>query len=451
MANLGRLVARNGLTYMRRGAEGAQYAASMAKSARSVSKGFVSKKRKASGPPGGGGGGGGEIGGGGYAGKIVTKKKRTVSKKRKAYKRKAYKRKRRVRAKGENYYAQFGATSTREVSGTITDPDCVYIGHASMAPVELLRVVSYSLVRKLYNEALGWDGDNLRSVIPYRMTALNAQVSDGHKVVVKYINNMALNTKDQYVLPVTSPTQTLMDIGDFLATWFSGFSSQDATWKDTRLLWISIVDDTTGNTRAHIDLTSARVSLMTKSDLKIQNVTIPETGATTEDNVLNQPLVGRYYHFNSYVPNSADDDQNYIDALDQETGVLSWRAGQTTGQQYVTWKEPPPSKAFVNCAGTGTVRLEPGHIKMHTNMTSTSMLFEKALMAMAVRQSFVNQKSTRIGQHDLFALERVLQISGVLPIKIIYEANILTCASISTRKRHGIMQRVTYATQNSVP
>ena len=448
MANLGRYVALNGMQFGRNAAEGLGYASSMAKSVRGLSKGVISKKRKTmsgSAPR------TGSYGGGGYAGRIVTKKKRTYSKKRKSVKRKSYKRKRNARVKGENHFASLGATSTREISGTITDGDCVYIGHSSMAPTELLRVTVYALMRKLYIEATGWDGDNLKSIIPYRMTATNAQVSDGHKVVVKYVDNLALNTKNQYVLPVSDPSQTLESIGNLMANWFFSFSSQEGIWKDTRLLWIAIIDDGTGFMRAHIDLTSAKVDVYTKSELKIQNCTIPETGATTEDNVLNQPLVGRSYRFNSYLPQSADDDQNYIDALDQETGVTTWRANHPSGQQYETWKEPPPSKAFVNCAGSTQLRLEPGHIKMHTNSTRKTMGFENLLIALAVRPGNNNQRSTRVGEHDLFALERVLQIAGVLPIKLIYECNIMTCATVSTRKRHAIMQRVTYVTQNSMP
>lgn len=423
-------------------------ASSMAKSARGLSKGVVSKKRKTmsgstTNP--------GSYSGAGYAGRFG-KKKRTYSKKRKSYKRKIYKRKRVARVKGENYFSSYGATSTREVSGTITDPDCVYLGHSSLAPSELLRVTVYGLLRKLYNEAIGWDGDNLSTIIPYRMTALGAQVSDGHKVVLKYVTNMSLNTKDQYVLDCTALDLTLAGVSEFFYTFLSQFSSQDTDWKNRRLLWISIVDTGTGHTRGHIDLNSAKVSFMTKSELKVQNCTIPETGAVTEDHVLNQPLVGRTYSFKSYLPASTDDDQNYIDAIDQESGVMTWRANQSSGVQYETWKEPPPSKAFSNCAGSATVRLEPGHIKMHTSITRRVMSFESLLMALCIRQGGnTNSRSTRVGQHDLFALERVLQIAGVLPIKIIYECNILTCATVLTRKRHSVMQKVTYRTQNSLP
>jgi len=396
------------------------------------------KKRKAASrvPPTGGGGGGAGFGG------PIAKGKRASSRGKRTYKRRAAR-------KGENHYAKYGAVSTKEISGTLTDGDCVYLGHSSLVPDECLRVVVYAIVRQLYKRAIGYEADNMKSVIPYR-TVAGVQKSSGHSINIKYCNNMANNTKDQVMLAITGDDQTIVSIGDAIMPRFQEMSSGIDVWKNSRLLWIEIIDDTTGFCRSHMDLSTMTVDLFTKSELKIQNVTIPNVDAVTEDNVNNVPLVGRVYNMSQWCPKSSDDDNNLLDIGIQSTGMITWGPQRVTGQQYEAWKEPPPSKAFLNCSSSSTVRLEPGMIKNHYSSTRKSMKLEDFLIAMAFNNSTASTKNVRVGTHDMFALERLLQLEGALPIKVIYECNAFTAATVSTKNRACIMQKVTYATQNSL-
>jgi len=399
----------------------------------------------------------GMSGGAGYAGRFPTRVKRANPKrgavtKRKSRRRRAPYKKRGSRARGgENYFAQYGAIATKEVSGTLTDGDCVYIGHSSLVPDECIRTVVYALVRALYKRAIGYEADNMKSVIPYKTKSDGSQVGNGHSIIIKYCTNMNLNTKDQSKIDITGESSTIVTVGDAIFGRFRDMSTASDTAKNQRLLWIEIVDDTTGHTRAHMDLTCMRVNLFTKSELKIQNVTIPEVTATTEDNVNNVPLVGRSYHMSHWCPKTTDDDNSYLDTGIQTTGMITWRANQTSGVQYEAWKEPPPSKSFTNCTASSKIRLEPGTIRNHVSSTRKSMLLEDFLIAMAYNSTSVSNRNPRLGTHDMFAMERLLQLEGVLPIKIVYECNNFTGAVVSSKRRVAIMQKVTYATQNSIP
>jgi hypothetical protein len=310
----------------------------------------------------------------------------------------------------------------------------------------------YALTRALYKKALGYECDNMRSVIPYRTDPTSGvQQSGGHSIIVKFVDNMALNTKDQAIINITNNTETLVSVGDLINGKFNDLSQGGDAWKNRKLLWIAVIDTATGHMRANIDLTTVRVDLFAKSELKLQNVTVPDATAVTEDNVNNVPLVGRSYSMKNWCPRVSDDDNSYLSIGIQNTGMITWRANQSSGQQFEAWKEPPPSKSFTNCIGSTSVRLEPGNIKVHASSTRKTMALEDYLLSMSYNYANANNKNVKVGTHDMFALERLVQLAGVLPIKLVYECNMFTGVSISFKRRAAIMQKVTFATQNSVP
>jgi len=348
-------------------------------------------------------------------------------------------------SKGENFYARYGAISTIEVSGVVTDPDCVYVGHASHAPTETLRVCVYALVRRLYHDAIGYEADNMKSVIPYTSGA--TQGSAGHTIVVKWNTPTGVKAQGLYVI---GAGETIVSVGDILYNdIFQPYSQQTDTWKERQLLWIEVLDTATGMTRAHLDLTAVYVDIYTKAEMKVQNCTIPVAGATTEDNVANVPLVGRLYEFKTPQPIVSDDDMKAFDWLNQDTGVITYRAGQVAGIQYETWKEPPPSKAFVNCSGMTKARLEPGHIKSSTLVTKSKMLFSAFMEKLAIKFSISGNYKNKIGSCQVLGLERLLQKAGDLPLQLNYEVNTFTGVSVTHKNRRAIMQKITYSTQNN--
>jgi len=411
----------------------------------------VTKKQKVqtSRPTTGGGRTAGSTGAG-YHGRLAKRvRKRRYSKKR-SYKKRTYKK----RALGENHFAQYGAIGTKEVSGIITDPDCVYLGHSSLVPDDLLRTVVYAIVRKLMKQAIGYEADNLRSVIPYK-TVAGAQVGSGYTITIKYSSNLFLNTKAQQSFVITDDNSSIMSVGDTIFSRFRDQSSGNDVAKNERLLWIEVIDTADGHCRAHMDLTVMKVTLFSKSELKIQNVSIPNAEAVTEDNVNNVPLIGRSYHLSQWCPKTSDDDNSVMDIGIQNSGVITYRAGQLSGVQYETWKEPPPSKAFVNCYASHKQRLEPGGIKSNMSVFRRTMLLSDFLEALAYNTGSGGpsnpNKNTKIGKHDMFAFERLIGLTGLLPIKINYECNFFMGATVSARRPAAIMQKIGFVVQNNLP
>lgn len=475
---VGRVIAQPAARWLARGAVRAAGTVSAAaqgyKQARTLMSYFPQRKRaRIHGPApakpnagtqtrynsGGYGGGGGRVGGtsgAGYAGTFRGGRRRKAPYRKRSTRRATKGRKRTVRKsvrksalKGENYFARNGAISTVEVSGLVSDPDCIYVGHASHIPLETLRVTVYALVRRLYFEAIGFEADNMKSTIPYKTTA-GAQNSGGHDITVKYVV-ASTGVKSQSVWNIVDG-KSIVDVGDVLLNdLFNVYSNQNDQWKETQLLWIDLTDTATGITRAHLDLTALMVDVYTKSELKMQNVTIPAVGADQEDNVANVPLVGRHYAFKNAYPSLSDDDMQMLNFIDQNNGMCSLRAQQFVGSQYETWKEPPPSKAFTNCKSSAKIRLEPGTIKSSTLITRKRMLFTSLLKAMSIKLAVSGAVRVKFGTSEVLALERLLQKSGDLNIKCNFEKNVFTGASVTVRNKRAIMQKVTFSTYNNNP
>jgi len=421
-----------------------------------------SKKRKADGPAVAGGGRGTDAG---YAGKFKGKRvkrlgKRRYPSKKRTPKRRSYKRKRSRVIKGENYYARSGGITTREVSGSLSDPDCVYLGHSSVCVGDALAMIAIAMVRKIFKLGIGYEPDNERSIIPYRTTgavggAPGAQDSLGAVLLFKRANTDTGVKSDLYY--TTTNVDTIASVANWVkANVLDVYSAEaapfpgTATLRNSKLLWMQLLDDNTRQVRAHIDLTTMYVDLYSKSNLKIQNVTVPTLTATEADNVTNVPLTGRHYHMNAWQPVTGDDDMTTLNWVNQDTGVLSVEIkafSGVLGQQYLTWKEPPPSKAFVNCVSSDKIHLEPGTIKSHMSTCRRRMTLENMLKALCQRIGDVRNRSVKIGRHDLFAMERMISMDGDLDLKIRYECNFFTGVSVSYRNRPALMQTLNKITQ----
>jgi len=322
-----------------------------------------------------------------------------------------------VAAKGENYFARHGVTDTVEVSGTVSDADCVYIGHSSFSPHRLLEAAVAAVLRKMYRQAIGYDVSSVEETIPYK----NGN-SDGHTIHVWWRGSDGNIAHEYHAIPVSQSLQTLSysAIGNI-------FKRADES--DYHLLRMSILDNETNLCRATLDLTKVTFDFMYKSELKIQNVTISNAASDEADDVNNVPLVGRNYEFKNWYPGTNGAlPSNLLDAVNQETGVTLTRASNLPG---FGWREPPPSKVFDGCVKSEKIRIQPGTIKSDWLIGHGSMTLDKFLKGLRfdyitgtpAQQGAVRNRRVNIGRHSMVALEKVISINGTLPIKVFYEVN----------------------------
>jgi len=354
-----------------------------------------------------------------------------------------------VAAKGENYFARHGITDTVEVSGTVSDADCVYIGHSSFSPHRLLEAAVSSLLRKMYRQAIGYDVSSVDEYIPYK----NGN-SDGHSIHVWWRGSDGNVAHEYHSIPVNQSLQTLSysAIGNI-------FKRADES--DYHLLRMSILDNETNLCRATLDLTKVTFDFMYKSELKIQNVSIANAASDEADDVNNVPLVGRNYEFKNWYPGTNGQGtgavlaSNLLDAVNQETGVVLSRASNLPG---FGWREPPPSKVFDGVVKSEKIRIQPGTIKSDWLIGRGSMTLDKFLKGLRfdyitgtpAQQGAVRSRRVNIGRHSLVALEKVISINGTLPIKVFYEVNHFMGISCRAGFTHAALGTYWYKEANLV-
>lgn len=374
---------------------------------------------------------------GNYAGKFVKRfgKKRAYKRggKRSGLKRK-YPRKR-VYAKGENYYATRGATSTIETTGSVTDTDCVYVGHSSLVGLESISIVAYAVMRKAYKIAIGWDCANVNDDIPFK-----AGASDGHKWIVTYADNLVTGTTTaaQFSIGVNTTLKTVADT--VLSPIFREFSVSDSNWSNRRLLSLVFEDTDNFHSKCELNFESMHVDFFSKSELKIQNRT--QNGSDNEaDDVNNVPLVGRSYRMTGPTPRCRDKNLQYINWVSAENGMTLYRASKYSGPKYVGWKEPPPSTAFVNCKQSAVVRLEPGQIKSDWLSTKVKLPLDKFLRRLHMLNANPGGPTTGlgIGNHGMIALERLIGVDNT-KVNVVYEANHMHGCVVTVKPKPNMLQ-----------
>jgi len=314
-------------------------------------------------------------------------------------------------AKGENYYATHGVTDTMEISGIVSDPNCVYLGHSSFSSTRLLESAIMSILRKLYIAGISIDFDSISGTIDYANGS-----SAGHTLTVDWRNRDG--TAGDFVWSVPAG-QSMYNI----ATGAVGAVFKGACELDRQLTRIKLSDNGTNITRASLDLTKTTIEYYAKSEMKIQNVTISNTASDEADDVNNVPLVGRNYEFKNWYPttNSASNSM-LVNSVNQFLGLTLARSFELP----IAFSEPPPSAVFTGCIKSEKTRLQPGNIKSDWLIDRGSMSLDRFLQALDFEDQFTVLTRTRkpkIGRHSMMALEKVISISGTLPIKVFYEVN----------------------------
>jgi len=350
--------------------------------------------------------------------------------------------------KSENYFSRYGATDTLEVSGSITDPDCVYVGHSSFSAVRLFETCMVAMYRKLYIAAIGYDVSSIDQVIPYK----NGN-SDGHSITVFYRDSAGVMGSVFQAVPVGTSLKGLTN---------TAFSFSDTIWKaainDRVIVRVTISDNDTNLVRATIDVTRLKFTYQFKSELKMQNVTIPTTEDNEADDVNNVPLVGRSYEFNNWAPRtnasnanavgSSSGNVDFFSLVSEFDGVTLVRAAQMPQ----ALKEPPAAAAFSNCAKSMKVRLQPGDIKSDWLIGGGSVSFQNLVNGLDFSASVPqNNRRVRIGKHAMIAVEKLIGLAGTLPIKIIYEVNHFVGVVASYGMSHGTVGTFLSVSKNNTP
>lgn len=356
--------------------------------------------------------------------------------------------------KKENKTSLYGYQLVNEASSLVSDPDCVLVGHTSVAPYSLCKVLAGTLLRKLFKKA------------EYAIKGVNETLAEfvapglpGTNLSQKYlyVKTKVIGLRDTaiYYRPIdvgTTFAALQTDLTTFIFALASGDVTSGSAWSSTLgggainlvldnsefmeygfitpfIYSINPGPPVSGNPGTadviKIDLQNTKVYVWSQSTLKAANQT--DTDGTSED-INAVPLIGRQYFgkgqvpvfrgwykdSNSTVPNfQSDVNSGRITAAaeDDAEGLL---------------KEPPPPKAFQGVSYAGGVQIQPGEIKLSTLKFKKTMFVNSWLKfigaaargntqpgAVSIANDPFFYSNRHLGNYKLFALERVIRTLNV--------------------------------------
>lgn len=396
--------------------------------------------------------------------------------------------KKKIRKSKKTVYLNRGFENTTEVTGVVSDTDCVYVGHSTTCGQKILNVVMQTLLRKLFK--LG--GQDLTTchekIRGYNWTSTGYSESDGWQITLLYQNvgtgvyerteyntftsdniSRILGDANKGVAPQWTQFVEIMMM--YAAGLFGGSFDERAMVKPIKLTLCQRDGNGTNNFyhhRSEIDLEKEIVHLKVVSELKVQNRTLSATGGTSTDDVSNNPLTGKIYQFNHSIPRMKTSDYpngtSPLERLQDRTGALTVTAQQlqvaSDAAVFGTsdmFHEPPNHQIFSNVKKHGRVLLQPAEIKKDVLVFNYSAQFHKFFEQLSWRPSIASTSSNAFslshrsrGKFTLLALEDIINVNGTQKISIAYEINRTEACYLSSMRGSGSVGTYTAHVQNSI-
>jgi len=379
---------------------------------------------------------------------------------------------RRTGKRKDDRFLRNGFKNTMEITGVVSDPDCVYVGHSTSSGNRILTAFLHAALRKLFARA----GVKVER-IDERIDGYHTFSSDAYKLVleVDVIRTGNTGATSEYTLAASESIYSIVgDVANGVAPNWAGlvdfwrnycmFGStlgSSGSVQLPRAIKLYRNDRTPANLwiySCEINFFEENINLFIKSDLKIQNRTLSATGGTDENDISNNPIIGRSYQFNSGAPllKGINNPNGLITGVNDKTGVITIRAASLdSGGTNPIFKEPPPPKIFANLSRDGKAVLQPGQIKTDTLIWSTRMQCHKffdRLRWSPDDNAVAGSKSFKTaGKCALFALEDVINVNGTQNISIAYECNRYEMCYLTTMKTSVSIGSFQNTVQNELP
>lgn len=349
------------------------------------------------------GGGSGAI----YAGKFKrrAKKRRRIGRRRKTKKKPTM-----------GHCISKGVSRTTEVTGTLSDPDCCYIGHAAVVPVTFINEMAKVVMKKLFQRA-GISVTNWDDVFP----DMSPTASD----IIIHIYS-ADGTSYGTPGTFTSGTDTFSSICQTLNTAFFQYSHNTNIADQTVMLkrvTLSYVPSTgVQNLQSTVYLDEETVHFVVHSRMKVQNRTLSSGSSPSGDaeNVANNPLEGKLYDFDR-VPKTSVDWLTPLQLWNYDYGTI--KVGAAAFNAKAQAKEPPSGRLFTNVKKTTKIILQPGQMKESVIYYTISKKVNSVLIWCQNYYDASAYTNKFPGPCQVIALEDVININASESISIAFEVN----------------------------
>lgn len=340
-----------------------------------------------------------------------------------------------------------GFVDTQEISGTIADPDCVYLQHSAIDADKQINMMLKCMLRKLLKKSIGWDCENAEEVIPVEESTgeANALRID---LVMENVDTGVYTTESCLTYqPIGTTYRTIQQIANYqnfneaIRKYAQGIWSSSSALNLFKLKYLRCYKldfaPVGENFRlcGQLEFEAETVHVQVKSDMKIQNRSLSASGSSSTDTVNNNPLVGYVYNFKTGTPHIRQKGAFLLETTGGLTAVSLVRAAQLPN----SFKEPPIPGVFYGCESASKVRLEPGEIKKGTVMYTSKINCLKFIKNLGFAyNTYANNASYKayhvLGKCQLFALEDVINVNALEKIQCAYEVNREIAMYTTTKK-----------------
>nr|QXP07723.1 MAG: putative capsid protein [Arizlama virus] len=355
------------------------------------------------------------------------------------------------RKKGKDTFLPYhlhGWVDTREINGTVEDPNCLYLGYSAQCNLDTLNCVVRALLRRLIRKCFGMD------IVNVEQKVLNFSTQDQKYIIRLMQKNDDTNDVTQLRFHQISVNDTILTIAnsflDDFRKYANGFTFRAVNYLEN-LFKFTIVSQTDGLgfslLLGELNFEELKVHVKTKAAIKMQNRSRSTEGSTSMDSVSNNPIIGRVYETRG-LPMTRDDFGRF--SLVTTVGVNNVRAADYSNAEFNHLKEPVAPGYFTNLVKSNKIRIMPGEIK-YANIEFKT---DEYLLTFMKRLRWDEGNDTRFhynrGTHLLFGLEDVINVNADENIIISYEVNRETGAFVTEHHKAYSTGVFNAVTQNAI-
>jgi len=308
-----------------------------------------------------------------------------------------------------------------ELGGSKTDPDCVYVGHATAPSYLMLRVMCMALTKKLC-AGYGIYIENFKDIVDERLRDVKVGLDF-------YSSSSSTSSSFTTYIILTADTYEAVAIAIRNLIQVEATAHRDVEFR--KLVLYRGSED-----KVEIDLYRLKFQLQSKTSLKLQNRSKGALG-TEADEVDNVPVYGRSYQANTTGLTYADGHRGNpgFNAY-RDTGLITFLGSDDPRGSL---KEPPVPGTFVNCKMFGKVRIEPGTVKTSVLYTKHSLRLDEFVRIVYPSTGAVAATTYKLGKTRVFAMEKIIDTQEAEPPAIVigYEINNAMYCSLKYMKGTG--------------
>jgi len=301
-----------------------------------------------------------------------------------------------------------GIIVNMESGGTASTTRCQFIGHAPLPYILTTQVIAKAMAKSLCimkktfftDETERWHDAETRVDLYY-----TEQPTASESL---YQSNFAFNA-------------TVQDVSNWLNDRFFLIFGDNSQAVLTR---INVTELPSGSVVIRLPLSESKVTIWSKSTLKIQNRSKIGNDENADD-VDNVPLYGKVYGGKGNGTKHIKYGET-TDMFADSRGIIKFDG---TNENHL--QEPPNGPEFTDVKTVGKAHLDPGQIKTSVATGSYKGKLNKVLPAIIPCQSpftaVLNPKMT-VGTFKLYAMEKMIEttsvIESIIPLNIAYEHNL---------------------------